>query len=175
MGIGPGRKDTSARLKLAAAYAEVAPLLDRIGDRHAIDGEDIGQEAVVRMLQIPDSKVVENPARYLFRVARNLFVDAARARARERAVINPATDAAGKIDRNADPERTLAGKERLQRALAVIENLPPRCRQAFRLHRFDGLTYVAIAREMGISPSMVEKHIAEAMLRLGHALAGDES
>lgn len=167
--------DAKARSHLAAAYSEITPHLKRIGERRSIDGEEIGQEAIVRVLQVRDRVAIEDPLRYLFRVARNLFVDAERSRARERALIDPAAGPGVKADGAADPERILAGKQRLERALAVIEDLPPRCRQAFRLHRFDGLSYAAIAREMGISPSMVEKHIAEAMLRLGRSLGNGES
>jgi RNA polymerase sigma factor (sigma-70 family) len=167
--------DGPAGPKLAAAYSEVAPQVARIGTRHGLDGEDIGQDAIVRMLQVKDQAAIEDPVRYLFRIARNLFVDAQRSRGRERALIDADADLDSKSDSRADPERTLAGKQRLERALAVIDDLPPRCRQAFRLHRFDGLSYAAIAREMAISPSMVEKHIAEAILRLGRAMNGDEA
>jgi DNA-directed RNA polymerase specialized sigma24 family protein len=38
------------------------------------------------------------------------------------------------------------------------------------MHRYDGMSYVAIAREMRISPSMVEEHVAEAMLSLVRAI-----
>jgi RNA polymerase sigma-70 factor (ECF subfamily) len=169
-----GEKDGKAGQGLAAAYSEVAPHLVRMGARHALDGEDIRQDAIVRVLQVKDHSPIEDPVRYLFRVARNLFVDAERARARERALMDVGADLETKADAKANPERTLAGKERLEQALKVIEDLPPRCRQAFRLHRFEGLSYAAIAREMGVSPSMVEKHIAEAMHRLGRALGRDE-
>lgn len=170
MGTGSGGNDAKAKLWLASAYAEVAPHLNRMGARRSLDGDDIGQDAAVRVLQVKDAAAIDDPVRYLFRVARNLFVDAERARARERARIDPVADLETRADAAADPERVLAGKERLEHALSVIDDLPPRCRQAFRLHRFDGLSYVAIARQMGISPSMVEKHIAEAMLRLIRAM-----
>jgi RNA polymerase sigma-70 factor (ECF subfamily) len=162
-------------MTLVAAWAEVAPRLTRAGYRRSIDGEDVGQEAVLRVLQVLAHTVIDDPVRYLLRVARNLFVDAERARTRERALNDPTSDSARELDRYADPERTLVDKQRLERALSVIDDLPPRCRRAFRLHRFEGLTYAAIAREMEISPSMVEKHIAEAMLRLRSALVSDES
>ena len=173
MTTGSGGNDAKARLRLASAYREIGPHLNRMGVRRSIDGEDIGQDAALRMLQLKDHAAIDNPLRYLFRVARNLFVDAERARVRERAQIDPAADLETRPDLAADPEHILAGKQQLEHALSVIADMPPRCRMAFRLHRFEGLSYVAIAREMGISPSMVEKHIAEAMLRLVRALGED--
>jgi len=170
MTSGSGGNEGKAKLRLASAYREIGPHLSRIGARRALDGEDIGQDAALRMLQVKDPGGIDDPLRYLFRVARNLFVDAERSRARERLAIDPAAELETHADPAADPERTLAGKERLEQALSVIADLPPRCRLAFRLHRFEGMSYVAIAREMGISPSAVEKHIAEAMLRLGRAM-----
>ena len=160
---------------LVAAYVELLPHLRRTGARRAIDADDVAQDAYVRILQLRKPGGVENPLRYLFRVARNLFIDEERARTR----------ASGLFDRSApielqaagmpDPERILAGKQRLALAVEAIERLPPRCREAFNLHRFDGLSYAAIARRMGISISAVEKHIAEAMIRLSKALiAGDQ-
>jgi RNA polymerase sigma-70 factor (ECF subfamily) len=173
MTAGSGEKDGKAKLRLASAYREIGPHLDRIGARRALDGKDIGQDAAVRMLQVEDAAAIEDPLRYLFRIARNLFIDAERSRTRERRAIDPAAELESKADPAADPERILAGKERLEQALAVIADLPPRCRLAFRLHRFEGMSYVAIAREMEISPSAVEKHIAEAMLRLVRAMGRD--
>ena len=69
-----------------------------------------------------------------------------------------------------DPERILSDRERLQIIQCAIAKLPPRCGEALRLHRFSGLSYPAIAQQMRISCSMVEKHISEAMLHLQSAL-----
>ena len=138
-------------------------------NRRGADGDDVAQEACLRALQLPPTRHVRDPIRYLLRIVRNLVVDRHRAKVRETALVEALAVVESNSSAAADPERILAGKQELGRVLAEIAALPPRCRQAFMLHRFKGLSYSATARTMGISTSMVEKHIAEAMLRLHRA------
>ncbi len=47
--------------------------------------------------------------------------------------------------------------------MAALDELPPQCRKAFRLHKLDGLSHAETAAAMGISRSAVEKHISAAL------------
>ena len=138
------------------------------------DAEDVVQEACVHVLRLATPRAVREPARFLTRITRNLWIDRSRRRKREAALFDPSADPELATVYGLDPERVASGEETLLRALAAIDALPPRCREAFELHRFEGLSYVGIAHRMGISVSMVEKHIAEAMLRLSRALSAGE-
>lgn len=154
---------------LLDAYVEAVPRIRRMGARFAQDGDEVAQDACVRVLQSGErANAIEDSVKYLLRVARNLFIDRSRVRRREADLRAGTQDMAARD--HLDPERILAGKQQLEIALAAVGRLPPRCREAFELHRFEGLSYALIARRMEISPSMVEKHIAEAMLRLNRAL-----
>ena len=166
----PFQAQSEQDAKLAEACREIVAEGRRRNFNGAVDADDVAQDACVRALDLPEPHSVRDPLRYLFRVARNLVIDRRRRRVRE-AVLSEslAVIEYGSSD-PADPERILAGKQDLRRALAAIESLPPRCREAFTLHRFGGLSYAVIARRMGVSTSMVEKHIAEAMLRVTRAL-----
>jgi RNA polymerase sigma-70 factor (ECF subfamily) len=149
--------------QLAAACCD---LVRRGRESWRDDAADVAQDACVHVLRLTTPQTVREPARYLARIARNLLIDRRRYRKREAAVFDSSADAELAGRHSLDPERIASGEQVLVLALAVIEALPPRCRQAFELHRFEGLNYVGIAHRMGISTSMVEKHIAEAMLRL---------
>jgi len=162
MASGPTNEEE--RMSLSDACRAMA-------DRDGIKRDaDIVQDAYVRALS--RSRNVAQPMRYLLRIARNAFIDGKRRAAREAALFSPASQELPGGDR-IDPERILGAKQELRRVLAAIEALPPRCREAFVLHRFDELSYPAIARQMGVSISMVEKHVAEAMLRLSRATRDD--
>lgn len=134
------------------------------------DAEDVAQDACVRALGLAEPDAVREPVRYLLRIARNLFVDRQRRKSREAAIFHSLDGIETRAPDASDPERILAGKQELQIVLAAIDSLPPRCREAFTLHRFHALSYAAIARRMGVGTGTVEKHIAEAMLRLTRSL-----
>ncbi|MNH89711.1 putative RNA polymerase sigma factor FecI [compost metagenome] len=109
----------------------------------------------------------------MFRLARNLVIDRLRSRARTARLFR-AEEAFDQYPcASADPERALLATERLRRALAVIDAMPTRRRQAFLLHRIDGLSYLEIARKMGVSIKAVEKHLATAMLQLVREMQAD--
>lgn len=62
------------------------------------------------------------------------------------------------------PDSELADRE-LHRVLkAALEQLPPRTRQAFELHRFQQLSYEEIATVMDISVKTVGVHIGRALV-----------
>ncbi len=46
-----------------------------------------------------------------------------------------------------------------QQVLRVIERLPPRCRDAFILRRYEGMTYEEIGAALGITPGTAEQHV----------------
>lgn len=160
----------SAESGTAPALAEACGNFARGAGTHE-ERRDIAQDACLRALE--SKSPIREPVRYLARIARNLFIDETRARRRERALRDSMTVAEPRSDR-LHPERVLAAKDDLQLVLDAIGRLPPRCREAFTLHRFDGLSYAAVGRRMGVSSSMVEKHIAEAMRRISIALAAGE-
>lgn len=160
---------------LSDAYDEVVSRLRRARLPNAADSDDVAQDACVRVLQLNQTDTIKDPVRYLLRVARNLIVDRHRSRVRASALFESMGSFDSHADASIDPERILAGEQQLQIVISAIDQLSPRCQQAFTLHRFGGLSYAATARRMGISTSMVEKHIAYAMLRLANALARADS
>lgn len=168
--MSPFQAQSEGRAKLAEACREMVTEARRRNSHAAAAADDVAQDACVRALDLPAPQRVRDPLRYLFRIARNLVIDRRRRRARDAVLSESLAVIEHGSGAPPDPERILAGKQDLERVMAAIASLPPRCREAFTLHRFGGLSYAAIARRMGVSTSMVEKHIAEAMVRVTRAL-----
>jgi RNA polymerase sigma factor (sigma-70 family) len=136
--------------------------------RNPHDAEDVAQEALLRMWRGRGAESLESPRAYLFRVAGNLMTDRLRERSRWRWV---AEGDAPEQHTELSPERTVTAREELTRVQEAIERLPTRTRRVFEL-RMEGHNHADIAQTMGISRSMVEKDVAEALYRLDRARTG---
>lgn len=150
----------------ARYYRELLNFCARaLQDRDA--AADVVQETYARVLAAQkDGQAIHEPRALLHQSARNLIIDRhRRASLRDHAEL----DALAEADQptapaHQQPDEALASSQAIQAYIAAIENLPPRSREAFVLHIFDGLNHRQIAERMGISYSMVEKHIVRGRL-----------
>ncbi len=112
---------------------------------------------------------MEQPRAFLFQMARNLLRDhwrrqQVRSKVHQEAHLEESVDSEPLADEQHEPLPAAQRLQRLEQLKEVLSQLSPRRREALMLHRFEGLSQAQIAEHMGISISMVEKHIAFALL-----------
>jgi RNA polymerase sigma-70 factor (ECF subfamily) len=130
------------------------------------EGREAAQDIFLKLLLRPQAAPIENPRGFLLRSARNLAIDRLRAEG-VRLVIEPIEDHEDTlVDPVSDPARIAEARQRLRLLAHGIGKMPPRCRDVFFLHRFEGLTQREIAGRLGISAKTVEANLARAMLHL---------
>jgi RNA polymerase sigma factor (sigma-70 family) len=134
-------------------------LMSRGRSRDDID--DLMQEAFLRLQVYCREHTVQNTEAFLVRTVLNLSAEQGRRSRTGWSVFNE-SEVQSVLDPMPTPDEVYAGQQRLLRVKAGLQKLSPRSRQVFLMHRLDGLSYVQIGDELGISVSMVEKHIARA-------------
>ena len=158
---------------LRAIFLEQRPalarlLVARLGNRD--DAEYALQDLWVRIDQIGDRPVAQ-PAAFLYRVANNLATDrriaGARRSARDAAWLNAQPGA----DDCPDAERVLVAQGELRMIEAVIADMPERMAAVLRLYRVEQRPQRAIADDLGITVSGVEKLLQRAYRILHTRLA----
>jgi RNA polymerase sigma factor (sigma-70 family) len=144
--------------------------------RHDGDADEVAQEAMLRIWNARETVRMETARPLLFRIAGNLAIDRLREHQRwrftELADDAPSSNhplAGYPLTETISAERIVAAREELATVEAAIAALPENCRTALVRSRIDGLKHAEVAEEMGISKSMVEKHVAEAVYRLSLA------
>ena len=162
--IAPGAADAFLR-RLSAAYHQplVRYFRRRVGTLE--EAEDLTQEVFLRLVRRPDAEQIDNPEAFLFRTAVNLLRDRSR---RGKTFSSHMAEISDHQDRfeALSPERVLEGRQSLNSALRVLEELDERTRDVFILHRLEGLKYAEIANLYGVSVSSIEKYIIKALAHL---------
>ena len=163
----PAASAPSASEEVRALMAAYGPGLRRYfrkrAPAHEVD--DLVQNVFLKMQARSAAEPVADIERYLFRIAATVLIDGHREdplHLRRHEALHEGIEPIDALS----PERILLGAEALDRIMAVLQALPPRTSEAFILHRFEEMTYDAIARRMGISRSGVEKLIMRALDRL---------
>lgn len=143
----------------------------RVGRQEA---DDIVQDAYLHLLQRGTVAGLDHPRAYLFRIAANLAVDAAR-KARTRArYAEDEIEFLGLYETPIGPDAAVEGAMALQQFHAYLNELPQPCRKAFLLNRIDELTHAEIAQRLGVSVRTVDRHMAKAMSHLRRRLRRTE-
>lgn len=162
---------TPSSSALIAAYLARRPALKRIFVARTgseAEAEDLLQDLFVR-LTATASESVSNPDAFIYRMGMNQLIDRRRQQAREAARETRWSEErslSGEDSTAEPPDLALQRKQAMERLTLAVEDLPDRTRQAFRLHKLEGLGHGEVARRMGISRSAVEKHIMRALRRL---------
>jgi len=134
--------------------------------RCAETAADLTHETYLRL----DRRVKESPpdnARALaFRIALNLAIDYQRkVVVRNRHAADVDFDIALELASNqsTEPDKTISAQQQMALMKQALNELPVNSRTAFYMHSVDGLKYAEIAQRMGISKSMVNKLLSQAM------------
>ena len=131
------------------------------------DAHDLAQEAFLRIYKLEHPQKLTNARAFLFQTASNLAIDQLRRVKLHNRFLEAEAHYPGAQQETEyavpSAERTASAEQQLQLVFTTIEGLPANCRRAFLLHRGRDMTYNEIARELGVSTSMVEKYIIQAL------------
>lgn len=135
--------------------------------RNRADVSDILQEVYLRMLRVSNIDSIRSPEAYLFTVAQHVVQQHTMRQSATPSAVGlakllnePATT------QDADPALALEAQQSLERLQCALEELSPKARATFILHRRDGLSFDEIAACLETSRPMVKKYLMKALLHL---------
>ncbi len=134
--------------------------------------EDTYQSMYFKLAAVPGEPPIEDTRAYLYRVAYHQVVDRTRAERRQQRALAEAAQllAADAIDHDS---RSLHAQIELRRLTALVLGLPEPTQRIFLLNRYHGMPERQIAALLGVSKSLVAKHVRRALQRL-EAQLGDQ-
>lgn len=134
-------------------------LIRRVGPDQA---PDLVQEVFVRAAGSPQAGQLANPVGFIRRITRNLLIDRARRRERNKVVMFPLDE---EHDLSVPPEQgaALEAQDLFRVYNEIVSRLPEKTRRVFLMSRDDHLTYQQISDELGITVTTVKYHMTRAI------------
>ncbi len=123
--------------------------------------QDLTQDTFIDVLVKQRQTSLKKPRAYLSSVARNLMIDVFRRRSIEQAYLSSLSQNSALV--SISPEESQCIIETLLELDRLLDHLGERSKEIFLLAQLDGLSYVAIAKQLSISVTTVRKHFIRAM------------
>ncbi|WP_300573381.1 sigma-70 family RNA polymerase sigma factor [Phenylobacterium sp.] len=127
--------------------------------------DDIAQETLLRMVDYGRANTIDNVYALALAIAGNLVSEHLR-RERRRGEDELTEDLASA---QPWPDQVVEGRQAVRALAAALERMPPLRREIIIRRRVRQQSCAAIAREMGLSPKAVEKHVTRGMIDLNKA------
>ena len=126
------------------------------------DIDDMAQETYLRAYKATEKRLIEFPKAYLFKVARTVAMSELTQKMQQltdclEETPNEEPGADGQIDEE------LMAEQRVALYCDAIAELPPQCRRVFLMRKVHGLSHKAIAAELGITVSAVERNMTRGL------------
>ena len=147
-------------------YRESLHAYLRLRTRSAYDAEDIVEESFLHLWLARSSEPIHNPKAFLFTTALHLLTDQSRRahiRATQTAVHAEDVDIPDYVS---EPSRAVEAEQALAQIISILRQLRAPTRKVFLLDRLQFCSHAQIAARVGVSVSMVEKHMDYAMTAL---------
>ena len=131
---------------------------------------DLLQETFVRFIQRSQSEAIAEAPPFLQQIAINLACDHARRRKIEAKYLDFGDLPEDVRSSEPSPAARIEADEQWRLLCAAINALPPRCREVFLLYMDEKLPLKDIAKRLGMSANMAQKHMRLALQRCFAAL-----
>lgn len=141
-------------------------LLDWLNKRVqcCLQAEDHAHDTFMRVIASNQVHEIQEPRAFLTTIAKGLLINHWRKTAIEQAYRDRI--AAYPEALMPSPEENAIILATLQEIDEMLDQLPAKVRKAFLMSQLEGLTYVEIGRQLGVTERMVKKYMARAMLHL---------
>ncbi|MCL9801582.1 RNA polymerase factor sigma-70 [Pseudomonas sp. rhizo66] len=127
--------------------------------------EDVVQDAFFRLQSAPPiTSSIKAQLSYLFQIVRNLAIDHYRKQALEQKYSGPEEEGLNVVIQGASPETSHINFSTLENIADALTELPNRTRYAFEMYRLHGVPQKDIAKELGVSPTLVNFMIRDALV-----------
>ena len=133
------------------------------------EAQDIVQSAFARVIEM-DFSEIKNPRALLYKTSYNIAIDQKRHSGVRQRHIQAVVDADAIVVEELSPARVHDGKRQLNIVVKALWAMPQRRRKLLMMNRFDGLSYAEIARTVGLSETVVRKHVTKALVDCQRAL-----